>query len=276
MAFAFPGMVESRLVADGAFAEAYGAVAPEERAVIKTGIARMAAVYGPAEARETHSVTASRDGFRLSTDSRPVPWAVIMWDGAYPGATRVLAALLPAMLAGVPEILACRVGGDGEFPKPLLAAMELAGQELVADCSPEDAADIAALCGAADSGGRLVLLGRNAAFDRIVAAALERGTEVRRYAAPVRIGIAASSFATPSLDDFLRFAHPDAALVPFEGDAAQGNFSAVYCAERAVPEYIGRAPLVLCPGNEGFWRWPGVGRDFYRAQSLGISDIEQV
>lgn len=274
MAFAFPGMVENRLVADGAFAEAYDAVTPEERAVVKTAIARMAAACGPAEAMETHSVTAAREGFRLHAHSRPAPWAVILWDGAYAGPTRVLAALVPAMLAGVPDILACRVGNGGEFPKPLLAAMELAGQELVADCSPEEAADIAAHCGAADSNGRLVLLGRNAAFDRIAAAALERGTEVRRYAAPVRIGVAASSFTTPTLDDFLRFVHPDAALVPFEGNAAQGNFSAVYCAEDTVTEYLGLSPLVLCPGNEGFWRWPGVNRDFYRADSLGISDIE--
>lgn len=276
MAFAFPGMVESRLVADGVFAKAYDAVTPAERAVIKTGIARMAAFFGPVEGVETHSVTTLREGFCLHADSRRAPWAVVMWDGAYAGAMRVLAALVPAMLAGVTDILACRVGGGGAFPQPLLAAMELAGQELVADCSPEDAAEIAALCGAADTGGRLVLLGRNAAFDRIAAAALERGTDVRRYAAPVRIGIAASTFVTPSLDDTLRFVHPDAALVPFEGDAAQGNFSAVYCAENAVPQYLGRTPLVLCPGNEGFWRWPGVDRNFYRAQSLGIRDIEQV
>lgn len=274
MAFAFPDMVESRLVAEDAFAEAYEVVLPEERAVIKTAIARMAAVHGPADAMDSRSATVSRQGFRLHAESRPAPWAVIMWDGEYAGATRVLAALLPAMLAGVPDILACRVALGGEFPKPFLATMELAGQELVADCSPEDAVDIAALCCEANCNGRLVLFGVNAAFDRIAAAALERGTPVRRYAAPVRIGVAASSFATPPYDGFLRFVHPDAAWVPIEGDASQGDFSAVFCAEAAVPDYLGRALVVLSPGNEGFWRWPGAGRDFFRAESLGISDIE--
>ena len=276
MAFAFPGLIDASLVADAAFGGAYDALAPEERAVIKTAIARMVAGEAPPHDTGVHGVRTLRQGFSLHAATHPAPWALVLWDSAYAGPTRVLAALLPAMLAGVPNILACRVAGGGRvFPRPLLAALELAGQELVADCGPETAATLAARCCGDNAAGRLVLLGRETVFDQIARVAAEHGTPALRYAAPVRIGIAASSFAAPVLDDHLRLAHPDAALVPFEGDAARGQFSAIFCSAESVPAYLGAAPLALCPGNEAYWAWPGLSSGFFRETDLGISGITQ-
>lgn len=275
MAFTFPGDCDASLVADAAFAQAYDALASEERAAIKTAIARMAAVHGTEEAVLARSSGSMRQGFCLHTSSRPASWAVVLWDGAYAGPVRVCAALVPAMLAGVPNIMACRIRGEGApFPRPLLAALELAGQELVADAPPEDAAGFVARCCEADPRGRLVLLGRNPVFSTISSLAAEHGTPALRYAAPVRIGIAAASFARPVSDDCLRFAQPDAALIPFEGDASRGGFTAIFCAESTVAEYLDAAPLVLSPGHEAYWAWPGLGRAFYRETGHGLSAVD--
>ena len=48
----------------------------------------------------------------------------------------------------------------------------------------------------------------------------------------------------------------------------------VSSAEGSAAEYLEAAPLVLCPGNEAYWAWPGLGRDFYRETSLGLSGVD--
>lgn len=278
MAFTFPGDCDANLVADAAFAAAYDALAPEERAAVKTAVARMAAIHGTEDAVTGRSSHVMRQGFRLHAASRPASWAMVLWDGAYAGPTRVLAALVPAMLAGVPNVLACRIRRDGApFPGPLLAALELAGQELVMDASPEDAAGFVARCCDTDPRGRLVLLGRDPVFETLSRLAAERGTLALRYAAPVRIGIPAAPplpGARPASGEALCFAQPDAALVPFEGDAPPEGLAAIFCAEGSAPAYLDAAPLVLCPGNEAYWAWPGLGRDFYRETSHGLDAVD--
>lgn len=271
MAFSLPASLDARLVADAVFSRAYDALVPEERAVIKTAIARMAAVCGAEDVVAGQCAVSMRQGFRLHRSFRPASWAVVLWDGAYAGPGRVLAALLPAILAGVSPVVACRVRGDASpFPEALLAALELAGQELVADAGPEEAVAFVEACCKADPRGRLVLLGRDPAFGDICRFAAEYGTPALWYAAPVRIGIAAASFATPLSHDHLRFAQPDAEVIPFEGDVSQGNCTAVFCAEEAVPAYCDAVPLVLSPGNEAYWAWPGLGRGFFRESGQGI------
>ncbi len=276
MAFAFPDSLDAFLIPDEAFGDAYDSLSAEERAVIKTAVARMAEVHGNGRTVSARSEKSMRQGFLLHQAVRPAPWAVVMWDASFAGPTRALAALVPAMLAGVPNILACRLAdpgaGPGAFPKPLLATLELAGQELVAEFPPDAALSFIARCCETEAGGSLVLLGNGETFGTIARLASGRGTALRHLAAPVRIGIAASSFSRPVSNDRLRFAQPDAALVPFEGDAAQGGFAAVFCSEEAVPAYLGAAPLVLSPGNEGYWAWHGLGCDFFRETSQGICD----
>ena len=273
MSFAFPILLDDVLVADAAFGAAYDAVSSEERAVIKAAVARMVTVQEKAEALSRHSVTVVRQGFALHERTCPVSWVIVLWDAAYAGPTRVLAALLPAMLAGVPNILACRVGGSGAFPAPLLAALELAGQELVAECAPGVALDIVKACCEADGRGRVVCLGQETVFDEVVRLAASFGVPAYHMASPVRIGVAASSFSGSVQDTYLRFVHPDGILVPFEEDAANGTFSAVFCAEEHMMDFLGNAPLILSPGNEGYWAWPGLGTVFFRETSMGLSGV---
>lgn len=277
MAFSFPAWLDARLVADSAFGAAYDALTPQQRACIKTGIARMVALEGGGHPAAELSHRSMRQGFSLHAQTGPADWAVVMWDPARAGASRILAALLPAMLAGVPNILACCVAEDGTaVPAPILAALELAGQELVAVLPPEDILTLASHCcesGAfAQTTGRLVLLGAHPIFSDAARIAAGRDIPCRRMAAHIRIGVAVSSFTKSAHADDVAFVHPDAALVPFEGDVAGDGFSALFCAPERAAGYLDAAPLVLTPGNEGFWRWPGVDAAFFRETRLGILD----
>lgn len=278
MTFSFPAWLDARLVADSAFGAAYDALTPQQRACIKTGIARMAAMEDGGHPAAERSDRTMRQGFSLHAQTRPADWAVVMWDPACAGASRILAALLPAMLAGVPNILACCAaeGGKAVLPPSILAALELAGQELVAVLPPEDILTLVSHCCepgmSSRVAGRLVLLGAHPAFSDAARIAAGRDTPCRRMAAHIRIGVAASSFTKPALVDDIAFVHPDASLASFEGDAAEGGFSALFCAPERAAGYLDSAPLVLTPGNEGFWRWPGIDAAFFRETRLGILD----
>lgn len=270
MEFLFPPHFASRHVTDAAFAEAYDALAPEERAQIKTAIARMIAVFtscGCPETRAASSRKTMRQGFSVHEDTRPAEWAVIFWDAAYLGWTRILAAILPAILAGVPNILACRVGsdsGNGAIPASVLAAMELAGQEFVADMSLDHA--VALLGESARQGlpGRAVLLGGDECLDILAVKAARLGLPVRREAHPVRIAVEVGLCSS-----VLQFAHPDIAFLPH--DEMYAPFTAVLCEEELFDDHVARVPLVLTPGQEAFWAWQDMDVAFFLEKSRALS-----
>ncbi|MDR3073476.1 MAG: hypothetical protein LBV01_01965 [Deltaproteobacteria bacterium] len=272
----FPPSLEPHLLPDAAFAGAYDALTPEERAHIKTAIARFIAATascGCPEAPVARSVKTLRQGFCLHEHLRPADWAIIAWDADYAGPTRILAALLPAILAGVPAVLACRVVAEGissPFPPAVLAALELAGQELVAVCSPQEAlALVRASCGMAGS-GRIALLGGDESLDRLAEAAREKGAPCRRLGGTVRIGLDSSSLPPALLGaKALRFAHPDAAFVTLPS-AEEGGLSAVFCGREAVSGYMETTPLALTPGQEACWIWPDLDAAFFQEKARGF------
>lgn len=281
MGFAFPSWVEARLLSDEAFAEAYDALSSEERAHIKTAIARMAAVYGTPDVPACKSVKSMRQGFRLHERMSPATWALVVWDGAYAGPTRVLAALLPAMLAGVPNILACRVASEDEgrsISSPVLAALELAGQELVACFTPGETAKLIAECAETGERGCVAVLGSRDYLPTIGREAIGHGVPLRRLIQAVRIGVDLDSLpemvSAPPYGKLL-FAHPDADLVTFRGKVPAGLL-AVFCGEEAVPRSVVRSPFVLTPGNEVCWVWPDLGLDFFRARGMALCGPDPV
>ncbi len=278
----FPDWTEECLVADAAFAAAYDAVGAPRRAELKLALARLAACLGEIPAGVDVSSRAMRQGFHLMEARRTADFTVIFWDAPYAGPTRILAALMPAILAGVPHILACRVRAAGDaapFPAPVLAALELASQELTADISPDQARDLMRHCGAlrrAGQAGRAVFLGAAVFAADMERLALEEGIPAQAFAGPVTIGVAGSdppagtaAFREGKTGGILGFAHPDARFVPADAETA-GPFDAVFCAEGTVDKWLSRCPLTLAPGHEACWIWPGLTPEFFMDRSLGI------
>lgn len=276
MAFAFPGYLEGFLLPDAAFGEAYDALSPETRSYVKTAIARTAAVCGSPDVLEAARSRTMRQGFALRETVRPADWAIVFFDENYAAPTRLLAALLPAALAGVPEILACRVTsqkGAKPFAPAVLASLELAGQELCAELDGARALTLLKDCHAASARGRAVILGGVETLAPLGVFAQDAGLMIRRHAAATRIAIDVDSLPGEYAEEphgMLRFAHPDAVFAPVPprregGDAAP--FAAAFCGESAVEALLGRFPLVLTPGHEACWLWPDIAMDFFREQS---------
>jgi hypothetical protein len=270
MDFSFPSQFASRYLADAFFADAYDALAPEERAQIKTAITRTIAVFtscGCLESSVSSSHKTMRQGFSFHENIRPADWAVIFWDASCLSWTRILAAVLPAILAGVPNILACRVGapsGKGNIPSAVLAAMELAGQEIVADMSCDEALSLLGESARQVFCGRAVLLGEDECLDRLAAKAARLGISVQREAAPVRIAVEVGLSSS-----VLQFAHPDIVFLPH--DEMYAPFSALLCEAEIFDDHIGRAPLVLTPGQEAFWVWRDIDIAFFQEKTRSLT-----
>lgn len=145
---AFPDWILEAALGDDAFGEAYETTSPEDRALLKHAIARQTQLHG---GFSSHTVSTSLrfPDNGLAMTAAPCGFAVFQLSVTFASPLRLLAALTPAILAGVGEILVVRgkaaeangFAGAGtihaQWPKRLLLALELAGVETVVSLDME-------------------------------------------------------------------------------------------------------------------------------------------
>lgn len=292
MLASMPGIIP---VDDAAFAAAYEATGDVDRARLKTCIARLHVLYGAAggagagDLREERTAMRWRQGFTSLEQVSPCAWALVCVDAAWASAPRLLAAVLPAVFAGVGAVAVVRAGGTGPWPAPVLAALELAGQEVVADVAPEALPALlealaagAGAGGMMGAGGRLLLLGEHP--DHISALAHARGVPAWRDARSPIIGCVPRGDATSEPDRpdnaALRAAHPDATFMdvpaqprPTARTASLAPFvplSAIACAPAHASAWLNHAALVLGPGHEWCWMHPGLFPDWFARRVVAL------
>jgi hypothetical protein len=255
-----PPWLAEGLVLDSELARAYEDTAPALHALYKHALAVQHAFFGEAPDREEHCLTHRAHGFCTRACSRPADWALVIFDAAYASAPRLLAALMPALLARVP-LVAC-VSTPGPARPELLCALELAGQEQIYSLSASQSLDLVRHLAAQPGQGRLAWLHRGS-LSALRAAADEADLpcwEERR--APVLRICGSEPDAA-----LIRLAHPDAANA---ADSSQNVIpDAVYCPEPEAAD--SQAPLVFLPGIEGCWLHPSLTPDFFRSRSLTLS-----
>jgi hypothetical protein len=298
-----PGVVP---VDDAAFAAAYEAAGDVDRARLKTCIARLHVLYGQAglggtvglgagDVREGRTATRWRHGFTSLEQVSPCAWTLLCVDASWSSGPRLLAALLPALFAGVGSVFVLRVGGGGTWPPQVLAALELAGQEVAADAEPAAVSALlealAASGGAGGAAGRLLLLGEHS--DQMAALARGHGVPVWRDAPSPIIAIASCDNGIDKSDcpdgAALRAAHPDATFVdvpalpgptshaapsaplaPLSPLSPFSPFSAVACAPAHAGGWLAHAGLVLGPGHEWCWMHPGLTPAWFTRRSVAL------
>ena len=248
---------EKRLVPEERFAEAYDSVSPALCALHKHALAAQYAMFGEMPDEEYAYRVRRAEDLYVSRHTRPVDWALTVFEAGYGSAVRLLAALMPAVLARVPLTPVLCIGGE---PLPeILCALEAAGREQVyALDGKQGPAFFQALC-AGNGLGRLVLLrsgGRPDAFRRAAEAAETACWEERR---PPVLHIADNKVDVESV----RRAHPDAAL--FAGVPPKCAPDAVYGPPNA------GIPLTLAAGMEGCWVHRGLTPDFFRESCLALA-----
>lgn len=112
---------------DALSAQAYDATPPALRALLKTAIAFQYHLYAEAPASETRTVHCPAAGFRHTVHEKPAAWTVAVIEPHFDSPARLLAALMPAVLAGVDRIFVVSFGSP--IAPSLLVALELAGLE---------------------------------------------------------------------------------------------------------------------------------------------------
>jgi hypothetical protein len=136
---------------------AYESTGAHGRATLKKCVARLYRLYG--EREDARSVIRRfRDGFTAETHDAPAAFALIVCSASHPRPSSLLAATLPALLAGAP-LFPCLLPDPREaFHAPLAAALELAGADPVR-IVPEDVLVGILRQIAEPRAGRIVLLG---------------------------------------------------------------------------------------------------------------------
>ncbi|EGB13484.1 hypothetical protein DND132_0267 [Pseudodesulfovibrio mercurii] len=268
-----PDLIGESLVDDALFALAYEASTDNGRALMKTCIARLYDWYGPRKDAAREVATSWRGGFDSIRRTAPVDVALVLFDGAMTSPARLLAGLVPAIACGVRRVLAVRLDERGPWAPGLLTALELAGQELVADLDRAGLAGLFAELAAAGASVAVIDLASDPA------SCPERaGLAVHRPVFGRGVAVFLEDAETFDLDALVR-THPDTAFTTFGADVplpdgftrGGADFPAFLDAVRDVAyaptaragETLGRARLVLGPGQEGCWVWPELQPEFF-------------
>lgn len=138
--FAFPEWLREHSLEDERFARAYDETPASRRALIKTSIARLWEWYGVCRTDSVQTRTAYRAGFISEEQIRPVDYCIVFVDDAVTSPARFLAALTPALAAGVENVLAVNVGSG--WTSSFLTSLELVGQEDVVELSQSAAEEL--------------------------------------------------------------------------------------------------------------------------------------
>ncbi len=257
----YPDILLAALVGDDLFAAAYARTPANFRALLKTSISRLYQWYGPAKTSETHTKQCWRQGF-VSLSSSSICNRCAIFCTPEIGPATLLAALVPALSLGVPQVCVVFVG-PGPLPDSLLTALELAGQETVFVVNEQHGKEIVALHAEADA--CVLVLGQ-----AISGLDGQDGLNGPAWSRPQQRRLGIWRDEPDSLDlEALAFAHPDAevTLMGDSTDVPEGfvfeaggfdeflsrGYDGLFVPQERATQALDSGALVLGPGHEACW-----------------------
>lgn len=264
-------------------AAAYEACPSDFRASLKTAIAFAFHLWGESASSFATRLENSHSGFVHTLSCRPAAWTLALLSPNYISPARFIAAILPAILAGVSKIL---ITSLGTAPSPALcAATELAGLEdiFILPSGTDDVPRLLRELYAQNSDGRVLL------FPSV--AREEPGFSIARQTAGIlklhlwqdnpapRLSIIPS--ALPSADeneagekngnvlrrDIITWAHGDAQILDRDECGITARFVQDY-AEGFTDAPDTYSPLCFGPGLETCWVHPLLKPEYFRTRTL--------
>ena len=290
----FPAWTQARLVSDAVFAEAYGALSGPRRAWLKKTIAQIHALSGPMRGPCERKLCEHRQGFASQRASCPLKSAVLFLDDTCTSAAMAVAAAVPMLLSGVPNLCAVRITKGAPLADDVLAGLELVGLEMVVHLDDTSARKFMEFL-VADGSSAVLFHGQGAALEQLRTAAGYALPSLRLWKPFLvdRVGVYDDGAATWDWE-LLSWVHPCASIeiygsrtaVPglpsgcvrvggdFEALLA-GGYPALYVPLERLAQVAATARIALAPGQEGCWAWPGLGTDFFRTLSLALNDLSE-
>ena len=273
--FDLPDWLESFRPDDDLYANAYEGTPAGLRALLKTAIA-FAFHRWKADADESHMQTKSlRAGFCRAETSRPADWVLAVVSEDFASPARLLAALVPAIIAGTGRIA---VVSPAPFAPAVSTALELSGLEDSFVLDDARTADLYEDLRAASSDGRVIVLGGGAQLsagqkDLLHRASADGVPEFRDHAAPRLLSLYgktdgdACGLSADEVKKRLLWLHPDAVLL----DEPEDGMQAIFAPEGAALPF--RVPLTAGPGMEACWQ--SLSPEFFRTRTLSAFLVQE-
>jgi len=264
-----PGWLNECRPDDALYADAYEGTPAELRALLKTAIA-FAFHRWPASNGETlQELRSSRSGFHHMEKRAPAAWALAVLGADYASPARLLAALVPAIIAGAGRII---IVSEAPFSQAICTAMELAGLEDSFLLNSEQLATLWQELRHRSPDGRLVVFPDAAGtYSPSQKSLLHEAARLglphwRDLPSPRLLSLHEAGSETESR---LRWLYPDADIVRTPAPRVRVAFTP---GEATVTPYS--QPEFLCgPGMEACW--PGPSPEFYLTYSCSAFLLQE-
>lgn len=281
--------VKELAIDDDLFGEAYAALPGTLRAWIKQTVAQVHAMAGAPLDDCERSCVHRRQGYKSLHYMCPLDHAVMFIDSTCVSAPRVAAAAVPLVLSGARSICAVRIGEGEPFADPVLAALELSGVEAVFHMNEHDARAFTEFLVRTGSAA-VLFFGQGVEVSALATAAGYAAPPLKLWKPLPGDTFGVWAGAGGDWDwDVLSWAHPCTTFevwglreagveLPVCCKRMRGGFDAflkagypaLFVPDARLEEALGRAPLVLAPGQEGCWAWPDLPLSFFRSERLAI------
>lgn len=250
--FYAPDWLDAWRVSENLRKEAYDEATADSRALLKTALALTSCRFMPSAPIASRQYCNKRLGIWSAALSQPARWTVIVLDNSFAAAARVCAAAALPALAEVEYIFAVSI--NGAPAKAALVALELAGIE---DVFHLDQNQLERFFLETDSqSGRVILL-HSGQLDEIAATCRRLRIPFYEEASPPELFLASpESFNSANLI----FAQ---GVLPATVKPSRGWIDAIYTDNMDACEHNENARLILTPGCEGFWLFPGLNKSFF-------------
>lgn len=223
---------------------------------------------------------------RVVSESRPRDWAVFALDAGYASPAGLIAAMLPAVMAGVEELILCILapkhqGRTSDFAlcPALSAALELLGRERAYALSLEEFDLLLDGLAGESKAGCLCSLGDDPTLEHILGRARRQRASTLALPGGLSIALAGQRKTGPDFEQeqaLLRWLYPKAEFIYRAGAKGEERPYALppdallldaerelVPAEQEPAACRARAALTLSPGQEAFWLWPELGPEFF-------------
>lgn len=270
-----PEEFKQHQINDTYFEAAYEAIDPKHRVLIKTSLALGHAFYAIFPGKTVSIQENISIGFQLKKILYPISWTILLLDKHYISAPRLAAAIMPAQLAGVKNIIAIWINQNNrltpeEIPPILLTTLELSGINTVFTLTHIEFLLLIKQLTKVGSGKLLYFLKE----ESITCSSLITHIPYWKEYSSHRLVIETNADINTEI---LQWAHPDAKIEPITAHPYFKNIpDALYCTSSSSNHYTSYGiQRLFHPGLEAYWIHPTLSPTSFLHTTWDLSLLTQ-